>query len=86
MYLLTLEKFGSIDASMGDALDLKTPVEKAMLLLQEIQKEGVATMSTQSFSNLKKVIGILGSSSNIFKPAQIEEQVGSGLFVDLLPG
>ena len=39
------------------------------------QRDGVQTLNTTQFSQLKRVITLLGSSNNIFKPAMVEEQI-----------
>lgn len=53
-------------------IDLKSPVEKAMSILRELQKDHRVPNSL--FLEVRKVINYLGMSNDIFKP-QIEEQL-----------
>jgi hypothetical protein len=72
VYNLTLEKFNIADLEKN--LDLKSPGEKSIAILKDVQTD--KTLPNSAFLKIAEVISYLGSSSNLFKP-QIEEQIGN---------
>ena len=85
VFSLVLEKYDIIDQSAtaaddsklpaGSAVDLATPLEKSMKLLQELERD--RGLSKKHFDKIRMIIEQLGSSQdNIFRP-RLSQIVGS---------
>lgn len=70
MFNMIMEKYDIAD--LDRAIDLKSPVEKAMSILLALQAD--QTLPNRAYLQIKQVVTYLGSGANLFKP-QLQEQL-----------